>query len=313
MCVCSGYIHGRGDCGGRGDECVGKRGGGRGGRFGGERGGEHCEKCGGVLRTAVAVRVVESAAASVAAGVAASAAARAKAGRAAEAVRAVSRVAASAAAGARRCVAAGVGAVELESAAASAAASVAARSVSHAVCRRASVVHLRRWRCKFGVAVVVRPGVRCWIVMCATVVCCARAMRRVAVCSGPGVLTVPRVWWQGQRVAVAGNAGDSWGRRRGQVGCDGTRGVRVPDASGVRRCAVYVCHVLDAEFVRVQGCADCGFGRARGGDLVGAFEHVNRNGRENVRGVRRRALRGGGGDAEELEDDESAYLHRRSR
>ena len=65
MCVCSGYIHGRGDCGGRGDECVGKRGGGRGGRFGGERGGEHCEKCGGVLRTAVVVRAVESAAASV--------------------------------------------------------------------------------------------------------------------------------------------------------------------------------------------------------------------------------------------------------
>ena len=106
-------------------------------------------------------------------------------------------------------------------------------------------------------------------------------------------------------MAVVGNAGDSRGRRRGQVGCDVTRDVRVLNARGVRRCAVYVCHVLDAEFVRVQGCAGCGFGRARCGDLVGAFEHVNRSGHGNVHGVRRRALRGGGGGAEEQEDDQS--------
>ena len=45
--------------------------------------------------------------------------------------------------------------------------------------------------------------------------------------------------------------------------------------------------------------------RAPGGLGVGAFEHVKRDGRENVRGVRRRALRGGGGGAEEQEDDQS--------
>ena len=111
-------------------------------------------------------------------------------------------------------------------------------------------------------------------------------------------------------MAVAGNAGDSRGRRRGQVGCDVTRDVRVLNARGVRRCAVYVCRVLDAGFVQGAGSADCGLGLARGGDLVGAFEHVNRDGSENVRDVRLRALRGGDGDAAELEDDESAWLHR---
>ena len=70
-------------------------------------------------------------------------------------------MAASVAAGARRCVAAAVGAVELESAAASA----VARSVSSAVCRRASVVGVRKWWCGFGAAVVVWPGMWCWIVM----------------------------------------------------------------------------------------------------------------------------------------------------
>ena len=77
------------------------------------------------------------------------------------------------------------------------------------------------------------------------------------------------------------------------------------------RCMCVVCWMLD--LCKVQGCADCGLGLARGGDLVGAFEHVNRDGSENVRDVRRRALRGGDGDAAELEDDESAWFHRRSR
>ena len=42
---------------------------------------------------------------------------------------------------------------------------------------------------------------------------------------------------------------------------------------------------------------------------MGAFERVKRHGFEDVRGVRRGALRGGAGGAEELEDDENAYLH----
>ena len=61
-CTCNGYwVHVvctlRAE---RGDECGGGRGGEGGGRLGGERSGELCGKCGGVLRTAVAVRAVES-------------------------------------------------------------------------------------------------------------------------------------------------------------------------------------------------------------------------------------------------------------
>ena len=50
-------------------------------------------------------------------------------------------------------------------------------------------------------------------------------------------------------------------------------------------------------------------GRAHGGVLSALFESVKRDGRENMRGVRRRALRGGGRGAEEQEDDETRHLH----
>ena len=55
----------------------------------------------------------------------------------------------------------------------------------------------------------------------------------------------------------------------------------------------------------MQESADGDLGHARGGFLSALFESVKRDGRESVRGVRRRALRGGGGGAEEQEDDQS--------
>ena len=59
----------------------------------------------------------------------------------------------------------------------------------------------------------------------------------------------------------------------------------------------------------MQESADGELGRARGGFLSALFESVKRDGRENMRGVRRRALRGGGRGAEEQEDDETRHLH----
>ena len=59
----------------------------------------------------------------------------------------------------------------------------------------------------------------------------------------------------------------------------------------------------------VQECAVCVQVLALAGVGVGTFEHAKRSGRENVRGVRRGALRGGVGGAEEREDDEGHYLH----
>ena len=64
--------------------------------------------------------------------------------------------------------------------------------------------------------------------------------------------------------------------------------------------------MLCAKCRRVQ---DCVLGRARGGVLAGSFEHVSRDGRENVRCVRRGALRGGDWGAEDREDEEEGHLH----
>ena len=71
------------------------------------------------------------------------------------------------------------------------------------------------------------------------VVCCTRASRRLAVCSGVEVSVWQRGWPQGQRVAAEGYGGTPRGRRRGHVDCGGMRRVRVPNGRGVRRCAVH--------------------------------------------------------------------------
>ena len=47
----------------------------------------------------------------------------------------------------------------------------------------------------------------------------------------------------------------------------------------------------------MQESAEGVLGRAHGGVLSALFESVKRDGRENMRGVRRRALRGGGENA----------------
>ena len=61
-----------------------------------------------------------------------------------------------------------------------------------------------------------------------------------------------------------------------------------------------IVHVLYS----VQGSAICVQERAPAGVDVGSFEHVKRDKRERVRGVRRGALRGEPGGVGEREDEE---------
>ena len=128
---------------------------------------------------------------------------------------------------------------------------------------------------------------------CAAVACCARGSCCVAVGSGPGLANVHCEWCQANNVAVGGNAGAARGRRRGQVNCGGSWGVRWPFVCSVRRCAECVCHGLDAL------CGNCAVvcrwqaGAVVQRRLVGGVGTRETNGCENVLCVRRRALLGG--------------------
>ena len=139
---------------------------------------------------------------------------------------------------------------------------------------------------------------------CAAVACCARGSCCVAVGSGPGLANVHCEWCQANNVAVGGNAGAARGRRRGQVNCGGSWGVRWPFVCSVRRCAecVSVCHGLDAL------CGNCAVvcrwqaGAVVQRRLVGGVGTRETKGCENVLCVRRRALLGGDGGVEEREE-----------
>jgi len=105
---------------------------------------------------------------------------------------------------------------------------------THAACKRegGGAGAARQQRCG--------PGVWCWIVWCAAVVCCARASFRVAVGSVCGMADVCREWCQATIEAVGGNFCAARGRRRGNVICDGSCGVCRPSVC-TARVAVHCC------------------------------------------------------------------------
>ena len=73
------------------------------------------------------------------------------------------------------------------------------------------------------------------------------------------------------------------------------------------KCVHVLCHLQVLS--EMQECAVCVQVRAPGGLGAGSFERERRDKRENVRGVRREALRGGAGGVGEREDDETRHLH----